>query len=65
MMGFKHVLSIITRFNPPAFAFAVVLVGVSVFGPRLGLGIPTTVVVSVLALIGLMTVAYYQTRRID
>jgi hypothetical protein len=53
------------KFNPPAFAFAVVAVGVSIFGPRLGLSFPTTIGVSGLALVGLLTVAYYQTRRLD
>lgn len=53
------------KFNPPAFAFAVVTVGVSIFGPTLGLSVPTTIGVSGLALVGLCTVAYYQTRRLD
>jgi len=53
------------KFNPWAFAFAFVIAVAVTGGDFIGLRKSVALVIEGLALIGLGTVAYYQTRRLD
>jgi hypothetical protein len=53
------------KFNPLAFTFALVLAGAGIGGHFLGLARWLELALQSVAVIGLCTVAYYQTRRLD